>query len=191
MRLPYLLALAVTVGVHPLISQAAPPAQWTSCGSFPALTIDTAEPGHGHRSLSLVAFDGATIACATQDIPVEGFRGVTVRLWALLRGQMAGVKGGLWIRVVSHSRGEEYHDLADAAADLSLDWRPFQLHQVIPQDATTLQVGAIVVGPRGALWVDAMHLDPVPANAAAGRWSPTGEEIASVSAYPANPSFEQ
>lgn len=181
---PGLLALA-------LPAQSAPPAGWRSCGTFPALSVDPSAPSDGHRSLSLVALDDRSIGCAVQDVPVERLRGLTVRLWSVLRGQVTGIRGGLWIRVVSPSRGEEYRDLAGVAAEIGLDWRPFQVHLFVPQDATILQIGAVVVGPRGALWVDRVHLDPVPASDATGPWSPSADEVVASSPYPANASFEQ
>ncbi len=185
--LPVLLSLVALA----LPAQSAPPSAWRSCGSFPVLSVDRSAPSEGRRSLSLIAADDQSVGCAMQDVPVEGFRGLTVRLWGVLRGQVTGVRGGLWLRVLSASRGEEYHDLAGAAEEIGLDWRPLQVHIAVPQDATTLQVGAIVVGPRGALWVDRLHLDPVPANDATGLWSPPADVVASSSPYPVNPSFEQ
>lgn len=158
---------------------AAPPTGWVFTGTEPQryhCAIDPATFHDGHpttliksKPLPDTAIQG--FGTLMQDFDATQYTGKRIRLSAWLKTENAKGWGTLWMRVddVNHRKNgvastiafDNMHDgLQDRSLKGSTGWRRGFLVLDVPEQATTIYIGALLHG-HGALWVSEVAVEVV------------------------------
>jgi hypothetical protein len=96
-----------------------------------------------------------------QFLRADNFRGKRVRLTGFVKPEAVERWGGLWLRVDTAERiGVQYGNTKSQDATGTADWAQHHIIVDVPDDATTISLGATLIG-KGQLWVDDLALDVV------------------------------
>ena len=100
-------------------------------------------------------------AICVQRILADNYRNKRVRLSGYLKTEGGESRNSLWMRVDSHNRsGLAFDNMAGRKIRGTSDWVRCEIVLDVPQDATSITLGALLAG-KGQMWVDDVKLESV------------------------------
>lgn len=136
--------------------------RWTLAGSRPQAYELLPEPADapggrpGALVLRTVGDPGDGFGTMSQGISAEPHRGRRVRLRATVRGQYVADWAGLWMRVDGRARPAlAFDNMQDRPLRGTFDWRSLAVVLDVPDEATSIAFGVLMVGTGAVHVVDA------------------------------------
>lgn len=143
------------------------PVWWMGGGQAYELAQDR-EIVHGGRASGRIAardanLTGKSAGPFVQAVPADMWRGSRVRLSGWLRTRDVGSGwAALWMRVDSAEKPNiAFDNMPNRGPRGTTDWRRYEVVLDVPQEASEIFFGAILVG-NGTVWVDDLKLEEVP-----------------------------
>jgi erythromycin esterase len=138
------------------------PGRWYAGGQGYLITLDTASPHSGVRSLRMQAAatrPQGSFGVATANLPVSVAAGKTVRFRGYIRTEgITQGYAGLWMRVDSGSKILVLDNMAARGATGTTAWTPYEITLRADSSATAIYFGALFPG-EGRAWFDSFTID--------------------------------
>jgi len=139
---------------------------WKTGGEGYEITLDNKIAASGKQSLRFRCVGepfSLAPAFAALTIPVELVRGKRIRFSAQLKTKDLEKSCQLWIRADKGVDPLEVKDLQGRGPKETFDWNRYTIEMDIPQEATSVSLGAVMDG-KGTAWMDDLEISTLPLN---------------------------
>jgi hypothetical protein len=145
---------------------AAVPRGWHLAGSFPqeyevGTRLQKAGPPHSVAYLRSTTAKAHGFGTIMQSISAEHYAGHRVRLSADVKSDQLSAWAGLWMRADKDMKSVAFDNMQNRAIRGTQDWQHYDIVLDIPEDATSVHFGALLVG-TGEVDVSGFKLDVLP-----------------------------
>lgn len=166
------------------------PKGWLLAGSKPTAYesgIDVLATYNGHTSAYLKAGVPVVSGFGTlmQDFRADHYLGKKVRFRAFLKTDRAQKWAGLWMRVDRTGKPVAFDNMHDRPVTGTTNWKQYDIVLDVPQDATSISLGVLLVG-SGEVWLNGAKFEAVGPNVL-----PTNGDVVQKPDEPTNLDFEQ
>ena len=191
LRLPLIRSMGniVFVTVCSIALQAAAPSGWLLSGGSPTefeCGIDSFAAHNGHPSAYLKSKSPFVQGFGTlmQDFRAEHYTGKRVRFSAFVRTENVQ-RAGLWMRIDMGSKTVAFDNMQSRPIKGTTDWQQYDVVLNVPQDATDISFGALLIG-SGEMWLNGAQFQVV-----GPRTLTTNGDVVEKPGEPTNLDFEQ
>ncbi len=145
---------------------AAVPRGWHLAGSYPqeyevGTRLERAGPPHSIAYLRSTTPSPHGFGTIMQSISAEHYAGRRVRLSADVKADHLTAWAGLWMRADREMKPVVFDNMENRAIHGTQDWKHYEVVLDIPEDATSVHFGALLVG-AGEIEMSGFKLDVLP-----------------------------
>jgi hypothetical protein len=153
-------------GLSPAALHAAVPRGWHLAGSYPqeyevGTRLERAGPPHSIAYLRSATESPHGFGTIMQSISAEHYAGHRVRLSADVKSDHLSAWAGLWMRADKDMKPVVFDNMQNRAIHGTQDWQHYEVVLDIPEDATSVHFGALLVG-AGEIEMSDFKLDVLP-----------------------------